>query len=442
MIKLKKVKIDGFKTIARSVEVIFSDHQSSIIYGNNGSGKTTFLKILNAIFTRNEAVLLSEEVNSVAIEYNIDGIIKKILIQKVEHIFEETRRVMSHGIESIKKELLQEQNYSWNEYINSELYKSKSLFLGVDRGSQSQRLNVSPKVLMMLISKNIKIREAFRSNFEMHEFCAELAYSLRNRTNSSYSTTKSIEFDEDHIFLKEINMNNVEETLLSRYRNARRNAARQVQTALFDTLALAITEQDIKNSNDEEYNIYSALIFKNRELIIEALDDNLENSFKDTIVDKLKKIKSEDDIKNLKSNPLLVKLLVKMSSQLKDSEQELSAVNTVIERFNYFTGDDKQLDFTKNQIMVKVKGGEHSINELSSGERHILTLFTLLLDQGRQRDFIIIDEPEISLNSKWQEALLPTLEELLPNSQIIVASHSPIIVKSIDNLAELEVTVR
>ncbi|WP_185842757.1 AAA family ATPase, partial [Vibrio cholerae] len=173
--------------------------------------------------------------------------------------------------------------------------------------------------------------------------------------------------------------------------------------------------------------------------IIEALDDNLENSFKDTIVDKLKNIKSIEQIKNLKENPLLMKLLVKMSRQLKDSEEDLSAVNIVIDRFNKFTSDDKELDFTKNQIMVKVKGGEHSISELSSGERHILTLFTLLLDQGRNRDFIIIDEPEISLNSKWQEALLPTLTELLPNSQIIVASHSPIIVQSIDSLAELEV---
>lgn len=279
----------------------------------------------------------------------------------------------------------------------------------------------------------------FGSLSELHDFASEIAYYLRDRVNSSQLGMKTIDFDSDHVFLKEINMENVEDTLLNRYRQARRNAARQVQTALFDTLAVAISEQQKKEDNEEDITSISDQIFKNRDLIIEALDDNLENIFKDTIVEQLKKIESRDDVLKFKTNPLLMKLLVKMSKQLKESEDELSAVNTVIDRFSRFTHDDKKLDFTKSQIMVKVKGGEHSISELSSGERHILTLFTLLLDQGRHRDFIIIDEPEISLNSKWQEALLPTLVELLPNRQIIVASHSPIIVQSIDSLAELEV---
>ncbi|MCW5209732.1 ATP-binding protein, partial [Desulfobulbus sp. US1] len=41
----------------------------------------------------------------------------------------------------------------------------------------------------------------------------------------------------------------------------------------------------------------------------------------------------------------------------------------------------------------------------------------------------IIDEPEISLNAKWQRNLIPLLSELAPNTQIIVASHSPAIAK-------------
>ncbi|UKA28045.1 AAA family ATPase [Photobacterium damselae] len=436
MIKLKKVKIYGFKSSNRNIEVNFSHEPTSIIYGDNGSGKTTFLKILNAIFTHNESILISEEVNKVEIEYfDGEGYSKEISIIRCEDVFSASTESRIYK----ENDLFLESSYIWNDYNNSEFARSKSLFLGVDRGSQSQRVNVNSKILMNFLSKNYRMREMFRHSQEMHEFCAELAYYLRHRVNNTNVGFKTIDFDADHVFLKEINMENVEGTLLNRYRQARRNAARQVQTALFDTLAVAISEGQIKEENDEEFSTLSDLIFRNRDLIIEALDDNLENSFKDTIVEKLKKVKQQGDIETLKENPLLMKLLVKMSRQLKDSEEELSAVNTVIDRFNKFTSDNKELDFTKNQIMVKVKGGEHSISELSSGERHILTLFTLLLDQGRQRDFIIIDEPEISLNSKWQEALLPTLTELLPNCQIIVASHSPIIVQSLESLAELEV---
>jgi predicted ATPase len=236
-------------------------------------------------------------------------------------------------------------------------------------------------------------------------------------------------------------MDNVESTLLTRYRNARRNAARKIQNALFDTLASAITEQGTEGPINKTPDNFSDIIYKNKELLIEALDDKTENSFKDRIVSELRKIEKKDDVDALKDNTLLSKLLIEMAEQLKDSEQELSAINTVVDRFDFFTGENKKLQINTHQIKVTVDNNEHSISKLSSGERHILTLLTLLLDQGRHRNFIIIDEPEISLNARWQEALLPTLEELLPSCQIIVASHSPILAATVDNLAELQVMI-
>jgi predicted ATPase len=44
---------------------------------------------------------------------------------------------------------------------------------------------------------------------------------------------------------------------------------------------------------------------------------------------------------------------------------------------------------------------------------------------GEEQDFILLDEPEISLDIEWQEKLLSTIAKLVPNAQIIVASHSP-----------------
>jgi predicted ATPase len=81
---------------------------------------------------------------------------------------------------------------------------------------------------------------------------------------------------------------------------------------------------------------------------------------------------------------------------------------------------------------------QHSLEKLSSGERHLLTFLTLFLIIGRTRTFFIIDEPEISLNMKWQRELLPLLSELCPQAQIIVATHSPSIAHKKSNyLAEL-----
>lgn len=42
----------------------------------------------------------------------------------------------------------------------------------------------------------------------------------------------------------------------------------------------------------------------------------------------------------------------------------------------------------------------------------------------------MVDEPEISLNMIWQRKLLPLLNELATNAEIIVASHSPSIARA------------
>ena len=53
---------------------------------------------------------------------------------------------------------------------------------------------------------------------------------------------------------------------------------------------------------------------------------------------------------------------------------------------------------------------------------------TAIIIDSSERDLILIDEPELSLNIKWQNELVPLLMESAPNSQIILATHSPSIV--------------
>ena len=438
MIKLHEININGFKNEKTSIRLQFSKEPSSVIFGDNGCGKTTFLKILQSVLSGDESTLLSEEVSTVSIKYSysndnsLNRVHDEVSISKVINEYDSDPEHFQ-PIDLFSKE----QHYDWKDFHNSHLSQSRSISLGVDRGYASPRLGTSSQQLMKFIQNRRSLRNSFRSLAHINEFAIELSDFLSSRSRNTgifAKTGKQL----DHISLKEVNMKNVGETLSLRYRSARRNAATRVQSALFDTLSVAIFDKNLPKkteSNDFSYD----LIFKNKELIIEALDDSQENKFKDTIILQLKKLESKEDIENLQKNELLINLLMKMAEELKDSEEELFAVNTVIDKFDSFTSQDKTLKITLDEVLVKSKSGTHTIDELSSGERHILTLLTLLLDQGRGRDFIIIDEPEISLNTRWQEILLPTLSEILPSSQIIVASHSPIIAESVDNLVEIEV---
>ncbi|WP_335838489.1 AAA family ATPase [Aeromonas veronii] len=118
-----------------------------------------------------------------------------------------------------------------------------------------------------------------------------------------------------------------------------------------------------------------------------------------------------------------------MINELEFEKQLLSSINKLVETFNDYLIGDKKLIINTNEVYVDINGKRHSIDVLSSGERHILTFLSLVVIAGRERDFLIIDEPEISLNIKWQRTLMTLLQELVPFTQIIVASHSPLIAK-------------
>lgn len=64
-------------------------------------------------------------------------------------------------------------------------------------------------------------------------------------------------------------------------------------------------------------------------------------------------------------------------------------------------------------------------DRLSSGEKQFLIiLLTTLLEDG-QEYVLMMDEPEISLHISWQYKLIDWILQLNPNAQLIITTHSP-----------------
>ncbi|MEW6406224.1 MAG: ATP-binding protein [Chloroflexota bacterium] len=88
-----------------------------------------------------------------------------------------------------------------------------------------------------------------------------------------------------------------------------------------------------------------------------------------------------------------------------------------------FTGN-KEIRFTDESI--KAYGGsgdEIGLASLSSGEKHLLRIFVQSLLAGESS--MIIDEPELSMHIDWQKDLIHCLRALNPDTQLIFATHSP-----------------
>ena len=65
------------------------------------------------------------------------------------------------------------------------------------------------------------------------------------------------------------------------------------------------------------------------------------------------------------------------------------------------------------------------VHNLSSGEKQLLILLTQTLLQENAPYIFIADEPELSLHIEWQKYIIGAINELNPNAQVIVATHSP-----------------
>jgi len=99
------------------------------------------------------------------------------------------------------------------------------------------------------------------------------------------------------------------------------------------------------------------------------------------------------------------------------------------------------------QPIIKVGQNEISLDKLSSGSLYLMQRFTSLLSQvysictindlpiDRYKEIkglLLIDEAENHLHPKWQKVFLQNIQKLFPKLQIIVSTHSPFIVSSVD----------
>jgi predicted ATP-binding protein involved in virulence len=98
--------------------------------------------------------------------------------------------------------------------------------------------------------------------------------------------------------------------------------------------------------------------------------------------------------------------------------------------------------------IIKIHNQEITLDKLSSGNLYLIQRYTSLLRQvyaicvsnnipiehyASIQGVLLIDEAENHLHPKWQKVFLQHILKLFPKLQIIVTTHSPFIVASVEN---------
>jgi len=86
-------------------------------------------------------------------------------------------------------------------------------------------------------------------------------------------------------------------------------------------------------------------------------------------------------------------------------------------------------------IKIRKSNSTLSINEVSSGEYHMLITLIGMFSSIKSNSIILIDEPEISLHPNWQMKYISFLKKVFSNfsdSHFIVATHSHFLVSDLE----------
>lgn len=109
---------------------------------------------------------------------------------------------------------------------------------------------------------------------------------------------------------------------------------------------------------------------------------------------------------------------------------------------NRFSYKKISIDKEKGFVFKTDSGSPLNPAHLSSGEQHMLVLFSELLFRVESNSLVMIDEPEISLHVTWQKQFLRDLQGVteLASFDVLIATHSPQIIS--DRWDELTVELQ
>lgn len=429
MFKFTKIEIFGFKSKKKMAAVTFSEGDYTIIFANNGVGKTTFLRVLHNFLNKNEKELIADKIQAICCHF----------------LFENMNFMVEVVWKSVPVEEADERSgYDWAAFDQSPLVGIKSVSFGVGRAASLNAASVSSDLILEFFMHTSAGRMALsnKSAPMVREIAEELSSFMKRSVNIRRSRTFRGEIDStlSHLNLQELKLTNVEYLLIDWMRRAKFMASRKIQSALFNTISIAIDQQDFATTEVTVPDRFRENLLMRRDALIEALQDGPDNQFRDHVVTILKKQANEENFDEILKNRMLTRMFANMVEEFERGFRLLSGINTFVDSLSDFLGN-KKLIIKTDEVYVETDRERHSISDLSSGERHLLCLLSILSYLGQERDLLIIDEPELSLNIEWQRKLLPLFRAILPRTQIVVASHSPSIVNDrFECLSELVVS--
>ncbi|OHE08833.1 MAG: hypothetical protein A2513_02275 [Sulfurimonas sp. RIFOXYD12_FULL_33_39] len=418
----------------------------SFLVGGNGSGKTTVLKLIQAILTPNLKDIYLIPYEKMALEFEKDNKKYTIFIEKTKikiSIFLDGNHEEKLTLDNIHDQdelayILSREEKSI-DFFNKKLFEQKTnhifkfiheievpLFLGLERRENNRDEDhfFHEKILLRNSGKGIIRHNRYidgslgQSLQETQEIVKNVYEKIRRKEDFQRKKLR------DDILLTSFNFANFGDLLDSNGDFKTMNIDEQFNiTTKKEAIANAL--KNIGFDRDKNLKEMEDFFLK-----IEGLFSEMKNS--DTKGVNIAWLINKSQIDRILK---LIELIDESNAKV---EKSYETINKFIDTVNHFLGDTKksiEVDNIGNLKIKKPNGQYATIDALSSGERQLIVMFSHLVfkNESNPSGVFIIDEPELSLHLKWQEEFVQYALESSPKTQLILATHSPEIFAGYEN---------
>jgi energy-coupling factor transporter ATP-binding protein EcfA2 len=439
--------------------------KTAIFYGENGLGKTNLLRILfhtlSPANNRGHRTALSKiKFHRVRIHLSNDIILQATRAEgaldgRTMHQISRVVTVQAKSKTANKKNELSEQVLAiWEHVPKSEqgsqdhMRMQKQLELlamqKASGGKQSKEFQEKLKSFTDLLAyanseNEEKYASALRENTPSCFFLSADRILSSDQLEESYSATSQIPPTVDMMRPEEMIRRGREQALKQAIRAAEQKFTQTAVTSarrgtasvhgIYQTVLLQLGKKRTKASTNESNSIKPSLIShlkvlsdKYAKFAEYALATPLAND------DLIKALESLTKPKVAVAASILEPYVNSLTTQAEQTEVMYQFIDTFVKTVNNFL-EDKEIRFKMFdglQVVSKGKNEVLSTSDLSSGEQQLLLLFCYVIIASDTNGIFIVDEPEISLNIKWQRLLVDALSTLNRNGrlQFVLASHS------------------
>lgn len=428
---MKNVKRFQIKKLFNYIDVDLPlDKDVNIFLGENGLGKTTILNCLyNTLSTRFEKLRdINFESIKIIFSDNEEYIINYNDVIEYSNYILDNHYIRYSNI-SMDRLFSEKELKELKDIVSRESYSKRDIAEYIYRLSDVLRipLRIAEKELLNYINMyghnkmpkgNIENVQKLREKIENY-VQDEIIYFPTYRRIEEDLSKLDIDIEKNNIKTKLIHFGmddiiaSIDKTLAN-IRSIAINSFTEMTGVLLTQYLSEDISSNIKKIEKDKLSI-----------VLDRIGDKIDPKSKELIKDSVnsEKIYNKDNIYLLN---LLNNLIKSYEKQLQFDEKIKKFVvvcnKYLVGKSFYYDESNLKLDLVNNRNNEII-----NIDNLSSGEKQLISIFSKLLLENEKKCIILFDEPELSLSIEWQSNLLPDIMDSEKCSKLITVTHSPFI---------------